>query len=351
MSAQVTDDRIKGIEALLALALARSAGSGGGGGGRNDFLWVPNGTPGEGVVTTFAALAPLLKAAPGEKRVAIDSSGGTPHITAGAWDGITDVTFVAGGATPIQVAVIIDDGATFTGTNRLTFDGVTPEFEGTTVPFLSVSSGVLVVNLLRGSAVVETGGQPFVGLTGTATLLSFVSQASEWAAATINHGAAGVTSNLLFFDGSEMEAGAVTGGVGTLNLSIDGSSAALVSIDQSPAPTLSYVDVGDTLMVRIPIALVSTSSNFSLPFGAIVESAKLDITTPYSAGATIELGQTGALSEFMGTGDNNPQAAAIYVLDQDTAAASTNPLLVTIGGAPAAGAGFAIVKFVIETFS
>lgn len=117
--------------------------------------------------------------------------------------------------------------------------------------------------------------------------------------------------------------------------------------------TKAYVDAGDvgvtasTLMIRIPIALVTVSSATSLPLGAIVESAKLDITTPYSGGATISLGQAGSVSEFMAVGDNNPQAAGLYIDEQDTAAASLNPLLVTIAGGPAAGAGFAIVKYTI----
>ena len=104
-------------------------------------------------------------------------------------------------------------------------------------------------------------------------------------------------------------------------------------------------------VIRIPIALVSTSSAQAIPAGAIVTSAKLDITTPYSALATISLGQAGSVAEFMATTDNTPQGAALYTAEQDTVAASTNPLLVTIAGAPVAGAGFAIIEYVATPFA
>ena len=100
-----------------------------------------------------------------------------------------------------------------------------------------------------------------------------------------------------------------------------------------------------TTTIRIPIALVSVASATAIPAGALVDNVKLHITTPYSIGATIALGQAGAVAEFMGTGDNNPQLADLYLNELDAIAASTNPLLVTIAGAPAAGAGFAIVQY------
>lgn len=102
--------------------------------------------------------------------------------------------------------------------------------------------------------------------------------------------------------------------------------------------------------IRIPIGTAAaTSSATSIPIGAIVTDAQFKVTTPYSVGATISLGQAGAVTEFMTTGDINPQGAANDLFDvvQDTVAASTNPLLVTIGGAPGAGAGVAIITYVV----
>jgi hypothetical protein len=117
--------------------------------------------------------------------------------------------------------------------------------------------------------------------------------------------------------------------------------------------TKAYVDGlvgggGDVLEIRIAVALATVSSVTTIPIGAIVIEAELDVTTPYTAGATISLGQAGAVTEFQLTTDNNPQASALYQVPQDTAAASANPLLVTVAGGPAAGAATAIVRYVVS---
>lgn len=117
--------------------------------------------------------------------------------------------------------------------------------------------------------------------------------------------------------------------------------------------TKAYVDAGDVgasgavQEIRIPVALVTTSSTTSIPLGSIIIAAELDVTTPYSGGATISLGQTGSVAEFQATTDNLPQSTGDYAVPQDTAAASSNPLLVTVAGAPAAGAAQAIVRYVV----
>lgn len=118
---------------------------------------------------------------------------------------------------------------------------------------------------------------------------------------------------------------------------------------QAIAAAGSSVVVGASAvrMIRIPIALATVSSTALIPAGAIVYSARLNIVTPYSAGTTISIGQAGSVSEFMAALDNNPNLAAVWVNEQDTVAASTNPVLVTIGGAPAVGAGFAVVTYAI----
>lgn len=106
---------------------------------------------------------------------------------------------------------------------------------------------------------------------------------------------------------------------------------------------------GATYMIRIPIALAATATSAtSIPANSIIYDAKLDIVTPYSAGATISLGITGTTALFMATGDSTPQTAGVYQDMQDTSiGASPLPLLATIGGSPAAGAGFAIVLYSI----
>ena len=116
--------------------------------------------------------------------------------------------------------------------------------------------------------------------------------------------------------------------------------------------TKNYVDsaVGggaDVLLIRFALGTATASSATSIPAGAIVLSATLDVTTPYSGGATISIGQAGALTEFQLTTDNDPQIAGLYTVNQDTSAASTNPVTATVAGAPVAGAAFVLVQFVV----
>jgi hypothetical protein len=87
------------------------------------------------------------------------------------------------------------------------------------------------------------------------------------------------------------------------------------------------------------------SSVSSIPVGAIVVRCDVTITSGLPPGATISVGQAGTPSAFQATTDNNPQNDATYTLPQRTPAASTNPVLVTVGGAPVAGQGFVTVLY------
>ncbi len=109
------------------------------------------------------------------------------------------------------------------------------------------------------------------------------------------------------------------------------------------APSVS----GAMFAIRMAITnAASQSSATQIPANAIIFDARLEVVTPYSAGATISLGITGTVALFMGTGDNVPQTADLYQVMQDTSVgASAAALLVTVGGAPAAGAGFAVVLY------
>jgi hypothetical protein len=110
----------------------------------------------------------------------------------------------------------------------------------------------------------------------------------------------------------------------------------------SIAPSVS----GATYMIRLPITTAaSQSSATQIPANAYVYSAELDITTPYSAGATITLGVTGTAAAFMATTDSTVTLAGIYEVPQDTLVSSAAALLVTVAGAPSAGAGTAIVLY------
>ena len=125
----------------------------------------------------------------------------------------------------------------------------------------------------------------------------------------------------------------------------------LTPVAANDLTTKGYVDsgtLGGALReVRIPIALAATTDSVTiLPAGANVRRVAVEPTTPYSAGATIAVGQAGSTSLLMGTTDSNPQAAGIYESSLDQAwGAAPLAVRVTIGGAPAAGAGVVIVEY------
>ncbi len=90
----------------------------------------------------------------------------------------------------------------------------------------------------------------------------------------------------------------------------------------------------------------SQSSATQIPANAIVVLSQLSVTTPYSAGATIAIGQTGSTSLLQGTGDNLPQTNGLYEVPQDTSWGGTaRAVLVTITGSPSAGVGVCITHY------
>jgi hypothetical protein len=90
----------------------------------------------------------------------------------------------------------------------------------------------------------------------------------------------------------------------------------------------------------------SQSSVTSIPSGAIVLRSMINITTPYSGGSAISVGQTGSTSLLQGTADNYPTVADGYDAPQRTAwGGSSLPVLTTITGAPSAGVGTVTVEY------
>jgi hypothetical protein len=115
--------------------------------------------------------------------------------------------------------------------------------------------------------------------------------------------------------------------------------------------TKAYVDSGGAsgALQEIRFAIgtgASQSSATQIPANAFVSSTEVEVTTPYSGGSTISVGQTGTPALLQATTDNLSTANGIYHVDQDVAwGASPLAVLVTIAGAPSAGVGVVIVKF------
>jgi hypothetical protein len=90
----------------------------------------------------------------------------------------------------------------------------------------------------------------------------------------------------------------------------------------------------------------SQSSVTSIPANAIVLRCDVTITTPYSGGATIKVGQTGTTNLLQDTGDNVPQTADEYSANARVAwGASPLAVLVTVAGAPSTGVGVVTVLY------
>ena len=100
-------------------------------------------------------------------------------------------------------------------------------------------------------------------------------------------------------------------------------------------------------VVRFALGTATASSTFTLPANARVLQARLQVTTGYSVGATIEVGQTGATGKFLSTTETTPQAIGTNLKNDDVAAnATAAAVTATIAGAPAAGVAVVLVEYV-----
>jgi hypothetical protein len=148
-------------------------------------------------------------------------------------------------------------------------------------------------------------------------------------------------------------------GSGNVNVQNAAQSAYVIVRGATPVAandlaTKAYVDSGAVVNdggvqeIRFAIGTSGTyNSTTQIPLNAIVIDCEVDITTAYSNGTTIEVGNASSPALLMATSGNNPQAVGLYWLHQDTAyTGGPATVLVTIGGSPSAGAGFAIVRYV-----
>ena len=105
---------------------------------------------------------------------------------------------------------------------------------------------------------------------------------------------------------------------------------------------------GEKVLVEIPVGTAATASSGTvIPAGAVVTRVYVDVTTPYSSGATISVGQTGNVSLVAGPNDSSPQTANVYDIFQRTAWGSALAGLVTVAGSPAAGAAIVGIEYAV----
>jgi hypothetical protein len=118
--------------------------------------------------------------------------------------------------------------------------------------------------------------------------------------------------------------------------------------------TKAYVDSGSVVedgglqVIRFAVTTASAQNSVtSIPAGALVFDAFLDVQTGFSAGTTITIGNAGSPALLLGTADNLATAIGIYDVPQDTSwGGSPATVLVTVAGSPSVGSAFAVVKYV-----
>lgn len=108
------------------------------------------------------------------------------------------------------------------------------------------------------------------------------------------------------------------------------------------------VETGDVQTIEFNIGTGATQlSVTAIPANALVLDRILNVTTPFSNGATISLGYSGSTTALMLTTDNDPQVSDSYGRrDPVTWSGSGLPVTVTVGGSPSVGAATVIVSYV-----
>ena len=246
---------------------------------------------------------------------------------------------------------IRDSLETLTGANRLSFDAIR---DGTTNLIFTVAERNKLAGIEAGATADQTSGEirdSLGSLTG-ANRLSFDA---------IREG----ITNLIFITAERnklagIEAGATTDQTAveirnlletltlTDRLNFDSVQEGTTNLILTSAERANIAASTGALRVeRYAITNVADQDSvFTIPANARILSCWVQVVTPYSAGGTISVGYTAALTAIMTTTLNDPQSAAIYVNDQDTAwDATARVVKTTVAGAPAAGAGFVVVKF------
>jgi hypothetical protein len=105
--------------------------------------------------------------------------------------------------------------------------------------------------------------------------------------------------------------------------------------------------VGGVQEIRFPIGTgAAQSSTKKPPANSIMIDCELDIKVAYDAGTTIEVGIAASPALLMDTTANVPSSPNLYAEHQDTVWPAVGAVLVTIAGAPVAGSGFCIVRYV-----
>jgi len=159
-----------------------------------------------------------------------------------------------------------------------------------------------------------------------------------------SHGGTGQNS---YTQGDLLYAGN-TGADGTLAKLAIGSSGDILTVNNGiPTWTNATNQIGLSSTRRVAIGTSDVNIGAILPANSRVVSAKVSITSAYTAGTIITLGRSAAVAEVATADEIDPETTGLYVIDLMQFYGSATQLLASITGA-SAGAGYIIVDYIAE---
>lgn len=127
-----------------------------------------------------------------------------------------------------------------------------------------------------------------------------------------------------------------------------GTDGYLLSSAATPAWVVAPATSGALRTISFTIAQAATTdSTATLPANAIVHNCQVIVTTQYSSGGTIAVGQSGSTTAFQATTDNDADGATANDIFEKVQYTTTSAAAIraTVGGSPAAGAARIVVFY------
>jgi hypothetical protein len=346
------------------------------------IIYKPGTPTGGDHVATWPEVQSFIAQTDGKCIVYVDDSIVSPALVPGA-TGITDCKgrvefrpFIVDSV--IYSTLQVEDGATLQNPYAITDVEIRCNSQSAT-PSLSFSGtpsgGTLILQQFGILTQAATATQPGVSVTPATRLLLSLTQQSALVKEGFNDFtvplfAVPATANLvlILLDASFVLNNSASG-AGNVEVGFDNSSAAeffpTATPPTFPGITGTYTKddlsifagavTGRALTTQTPGAVraidfaIGTAavqvSVTSIPAAAIILRCQVTITTPYTAGTTIEVGELGSPNLLQDTPDNNPAVVDEYDSPQRTVWGGAAPVQVTIGGGPIAGAGFVTVEY------
>jgi len=231
--------RLEGGEVIEAQAVDIGATSG-------QFVWDGQATTHDNIFKTWEELAPALAAFYGHGQAFVTCSDSSIlHMTAGQWENISDVTFIAGdGSTHVEIQC--DDDCVLVvppGGMRLTFSGTIQwDGENTTGSVITgLGSEVVFITLEDGDEMTNDGHVPMVNMTDHAIFVGR-GRSGSFQVGTIATTSATAGLEFGLFDSSVLASDALQNSTaGSIIVVYDLSSALNVFQTQPVGPTYQWL--------------------------------------------------------------------------------------------------------------